>query len=276
MLLGSSTFTFPWAFSGSSSPWDLNDLLDWTTAHGLRALQIGDNFPLQEWPAVKWRAFLRRADRRGIRVEVGTRRATLDHLLPYISLASEAGSNFLRLIIDDGEIYRPDEGTIITTIRTLLPFLRAAGVILAIENHDRFTARDLERIIQETDPEWVGICLDTVNSLGADEGLSTVLSVLKPYVVNVHIKDYRTSRMPHKMGFVVEGCPAGAGRLDIPDLLNTLAATGRCRSATLEIWSTPLSNLSASRVREKEWAEQSIHYLRNIKKSPLKGLNHST
>ncbi|MCL4506624.1 MAG: hypothetical protein M1434_00145 [Chloroflexi bacterium] len=69
-------------------------------------------------------------------------------------------------------------------VQTLLP-LRAeferAGVVLAIENHDRFAgiARKLGGC--------AGICPDTANSFGALEGPGIVLETLGPLTVNVHV-----------------------------------------------------------------------------------------
>ena len=45
-----------------------------------------------------------------------------------------------------------------------------AGVVLAIENHDKFSTDELVYMVEELGPSWVGICLDTVNSFGALEG----------------------------------------------------------------------------------------------------------
>ena len=113
----------------------------------------------------------------------------------------------------------------------------------------------LEHIIQETDGEWVGVCLDTANSLGAGEGLSEVVRVLSPYVLNLHIKDVIIERVDHMMGFTVRGCPAGQGIVDITGLLQAIRQHGRCGSAILELWSNPESTIQATLKKEKQWFE---------------------
>ena len=94
-------------------------------------------------------------------------------------------------------------------IREVLPAYREAGIRLAIENHDRFRAHELVAIIAATDADYVGICLDTANSLGADEGIWEVARTLAPHTLNLHVKDYRIERLDHQMGFTVRGAPAG-------------------------------------------------------------------
>ena len=45
--------------------------------------------------------------------------------------------------------------------------------------------------------------------------------------MNLHIKEFTIHRVDHQLGFVIEGCPAGQGRLDVPWLLQELHASGR-------------------------------------------------
>jgi len=110
----------------------------------------------------------------------------------------------------------------------------------------------------------VGICLDTVNSFGALEGPETVVETLGPWTVNLHVKDFAIERVSHAMGFVVEGKPAGRGRLNVPWLLEKLRALGRDPNAILELWTPPGATLEETIAREAEWAEDSIKYLRSL------------
>ena len=100
--------------------------------------------------------------------------------------------------------------------------------------------------------ERVGICLDCVNSLGAGEGLEWVSSVLIPYTVNLHIKDFTIQRFSHKMGFTVTGSPTGKGMTNVPRLLEKLAKYDRCKSAVLEQWVTPEEKIEDTLRKEKD------------------------
>jgi sugar phosphate isomerase/epimerase len=139
---------------------------------------------------------------------------------------------------------------------------------LGIENHDRFSAAELRAIIQAIDSPQVGICLDTANSIGAGEDLSTVLTALADYTVNLHIKDFAIERLPYLMGFTVEGRPAGSGRLDVAALWRRMAQVPRCRSAIIELWTPPILDASgavdmeATVAKEAIWARISLQHVR--------------
>jgi L-ribulose-5-phosphate 3-epimerase UlaE len=66
------------------------------------------------------------------------------------------------------------------------------------------------------------------------------------------------------MGFNVEGCAAGTGMLDIPKIIGELKPFGRCRTATLELWSNAAETPQQTIAQEEAWVEQSIDYLKNI------------
>ena len=139
-----------------------------------------------------------------------------------------------------------------------------AGVKLAIENHDRFPARQLARMVEALGPDHVGVCLDTVNSFGALEGPEIVVKTLAPYTLNLHVKDFTIARVSSQMGFVIHGCPAGQGRLNVPWLLEQLRAAGRAGNAVLELWTPRGATLEETVVREAAWAEESVRYLRRF------------
>ena len=226
-------------------------------------MQLADNLPVHSLPEHRWHSVLRGAADRNIQLELGIRGLTEAHLLRYLPLATDCNSPFLRVVIDE-EQYTPGQEEIIATIRKVLPAFSHAGVCLAIENHDRFRARQLVDIIEATDPSMIGICLDTANSLGADEGIYEVARLLAPYTINLHVKDYRIRRFDHQMGFTVEGTAAGDGQCPVEWLLGELTPYGRCQSAILETWSLPLDTIAESIAREQAWALRGTTFLRGL------------
>jgi L-ribulose-5-phosphate 3-epimerase UlaE len=82
--------------------------------------------------------------------------------------------------------------------------------------------------------------------------------------VNLHVKDFSIRRSEHKMGFIVEGAPAGKGKLDIPGLLARLKALGRCGSAVLELWTPFGPTMEDTLQRESLWAAESMDYLKQL------------
>jgi sugar phosphate isomerase/epimerase len=230
---------------------------------GLGLVQICDNLPLHSLPPAELDDLAARAAAAGVAIEVGTRGIAPAHLRRYLALAQRLGSDIVRVVVDTAA-ERPSLDEIVATLRPLLPEFAAAGVRLAIENHDRFAARDLVAVLQALDSPWVGICLDTVNSFGALEGPEAVVAALGPWTVNLHIKDFDVQRLPSNMGFLLQGRPAGQGRLDVPWLLGELARYGREVNAILEQWPLRLDTMVATVAQEAAWAAASVAYLRRL------------
>ena len=267
MQLGISTYSFPWAFdAGHSDPQKLytyKDLLLTAAKKNIKHVQFADNYPLHLLDAGELVNLKKLADELNLKIQVGAKGLTASNVANYIDIAQRMNAPFLRMIIDDVD-YHPAESEVTSIIAGLLPALKKANVQLIIENHDRFKAETLKHIIENTDPRWIGICLDTVNSLGAGEGVHHVVEVLAPYTVNLHIKDFMIARLEHKMGFDVTGCIAGKGMLDIPWLLKAIEQHNKCETATLELWSEPGQTNELTIQKEIEWLDKSIDYLKNL------------
>ena len=259
MRLGIGSYTYGWAV-GAPCPMTAMDLLNRAAALGVGLVQVADNLPLHALSDGDLDRFADRASGMGIRVEVGTRGIAPDHLRTYLHLAQRLGSPILRVVIDSAD-HRPPVDEIVGTLQALMPAFERGGVVLAIENHDRFPAGVFARMLERIGSDYAGICLDTVNSFGALEGPEVVVDVLGPWAVNLHIKDFGIQRASHGMGFTVEGRPAGQGRLNVPWLLERLDV-GRDLNAILELWTPPEETLAATMAKEQAWAVESIAYLR--------------
>ncbi len=270
MQLGLGSYAYAWAIGirdyPPQQPMDAMAFIQRAADLGVSVVQIADNLPLGELSIVKLADVAALAHDLGIQIEVGTRGITLDHLRTYLELAIRFGSPILRVVVDTAD-HHPTPDEIITILRSLMPEFAAASVTLAIENHDRFKVRTLVHIIEQIDSPQVGICLDTVNSLGAGEGAEVVVETLAPYVVNLHVKDYSIRRHHHMLGFEVEGTPAGQGMLDMPWMLEKLGQHGRDFNAILETWPPPESTLAQTIAKEDAWVVESIRYLRTLIKS---------
>lgn len=264
MRPGLSSYTYTWAVGVPGSmpgvPLSAAGLIGKAADSGWDLVQIADNLPLEKLPDEEITALAEYARGRKVDIEMGSRGLDPEHTLRCLDVAVLLDSPLLRMVIDSPG-YTPDIKSVSDLVRDLVPELRSRGIQLAIENHDRFKARDFEYLINRAGSEWVGICLDSVNSLGAGEGFETVAELLVPYTINLHLKDFTIFRVPHKMGFVVEGRPAGQGMLDIPGLTGTLEATGKCKSAILELWTAPEASIDNTIRKEEQWAMESIDYL---------------
>lgn len=269
MELGLSSYTFGWAVGvpghDPAHPLDEHGLLDNCREQGVKLLQIGDNLPLHTFSAPRLDRLAQRSTHEGVRLEVGARRLTRERVAGYANLARRLGAKLIRFVIDDLD-YHPKPVEVTDVLRQTAPLLD--GLTLGLENHDRFPAAVLRSMIEAAGSDRIGVCLDTANSLGAGEGLDTVVATLAPLTVNLHIKDFHIARVPHQMGFTVEGRPAGSGFVDVPGLIATLMSYQRCQTAVLELWTPPESDLEKTIARESAWASQSMNYLKPLFEQP--------
>lgn len=267
MRLGLSSWAFAWAVGVPGSepehPLTAVGLLRRADTLGVRLVQFADNLPLHRLSSTELDEVEVEARRLEIAIEVGTRGISRENLETYLELARRFSSPILRVVLDTSA-QQPAPEEVVSLLRPLVNAFERAAVTLAIENHDRFPCRTLVDIIRRLESRNVGICLDTVNSFGCLESPDVVVSELGPYTVNLHVKDFKIRRPSHSMGFLIEGAPAGQGRLDVPWVLRTLKEMGRDVNAILEQWPSPEASLDQTIAKESRWAEESVRYLRTL------------
>jgi 3-oxoisoapionate decarboxylase len=251
MRLGIGSYTWPWAVEAGLL--DASGIVARAISAGLDTVQLCDNLPhANNLPN------LATASSVNITIELGAR--GLASVPDFLMRAKQLQSPLLRLVIDT-KTHHPAAEEIIRTISGFLPQLESQNVILALENHDRLAARTLKHIVNTINSPHVGICLDTANSIGAGEGLETVLEHLAPITSCLHLKDIQIRRVAHLMGFEVFGCEPGTGIVDFASTYATVAAASpRCQSVILEQWPLDISV-------EDQWAQVGIHFLQFCKAS---------
>lgn len=270
MQLGISTYTYGWTIgipgSMPAHPMTAPDLLAKAKAFDLKLVQFSDNLPLHLLASQDLETLHQEARKNKITLEIGARGLTPAHLQLYLGLAERLNTRLLRFVIDLPG-YEPGVAEVVAIIKGHLPLLREKNITLGLENHDRLLAREFAQIMDEVGSDLVGICLDSVNSMGAGEGLEQIVQMLAPYTVNLHVKDFGIRRLPHLMGFQIDGRPAGKGMLNVPWLLEKIRPYGRCQTAVLEQWVVLEPDLERTIAKEIAWAEESIHYLKQYLKT---------
>jgi hypothetical protein len=265
MKLGVSSFTFPWAIGGieSEHPVVMSafDLLE--KARELRAdvLQIADNLPIGHLADEELHRLRATADGYQIAIEVGTRGIRSENLQRFLTIAQILGSPILRVVIDS-KGHEPSINEICDLLKPFAEKFKTAQIKLAIENHDRLTCAEFNEIIDRVGSDWVGICLDTVNSLGAVEAPNTVIPALAPRAINVHMKDFEIVRTNGQMGFTVRGTALGQGRLNVAEVIAAVGGPSREITSVIELWTPRQESYSATVELEDSWASESVAFLR--------------
>jgi len=99
------------------------------------------------------------------------------------------------------------------------PQAAAAGVSLAIENHQDFKSEELVDFCEEF--EGVGICFDTGNTFPVGEAPLPFTRWIAPHVRHVHLKDYRVQWTDQ--GYRLVRCAIGEGAVPLSEMMAILA-----------------------------------------------------
>jgi 3-oxoisoapionate decarboxylase len=249
MKAGFSSYALP----HSIGQYNVFSLLELAKNLGAKVVQYADNLPLHELSPEQLLTLKTTAQKMDIALEVGTRGIT--NLERYLAIAQRLAVPFVRLVIDTAD-HRPTPEETIALLKPFKNKFQNTNIKLGIENHDRYTAQTLEQIVLTLGTQWVGIILDTTNSLGANQTLQEILPILKPLTLNVHIKDYRIKRQDNELGFIIQGTQLGTGVLELEQLLGQFTC-----NAILEQWTPTQSTPEQTMQLEQIWFEQSLKIL---------------
>jgi sugar phosphate isomerase/epimerase len=100
------------------------------------------------------------------------------------------------------------------------PVVEKLEVRLAVENHKDLQTPELLDVIKKLDSPFVGVCLDTGNSIALLETPTQTVDLLAPHAFTTHIKDMGVEEYPD--GFLLSEVPLGTGFLDLPKIVATL------------------------------------------------------
>lgn len=244
-------------------PYTAYDLIDKAVELDIQVVQLADNLPFENLGDQSLSSIHDYAVQKGIQIEVGMRKLTIDRLDKFLRICEILDSRLLRCVID-GETYEPSVAEIVTIINSRKQQFRAKNVIFGIENHDRFFSTEFAEIVIAANDPNVGIVLDTVNSFSKGESSREVVANLAQHTVCFHVKDFVVGRIKNSMGLIVTGVPAGKGLLDVPETLKILKNHAKTDFSTiLEFWMAPAQTIKETIMKEDQWTQESIHYLKN-------------
>jgi sugar phosphate isomerase/epimerase len=164
-------------------------------------------------------------------LEGGSNTGALADLVRSIFVASELGCKVMRIV---GSSLRFRDQPHAPQLRELAGMLREAstvaadqGVILAIENHIDFTAREILQLIEDVGSASFGVNFDTGNALRLFEDPVEEARILAPHIHATHVKDLspRKGGSPRQWNYW-ESVPAGQGVVDIDGVMKVLREYG--------------------------------------------------
>ena len=150
----------------------------------------------------------------------------LDRFESEIKAGREAGAEIIRTVALGGRRYETFDTerafldfklNALDRIRLAEPIVRKHQVKLALENHKDWRAPELIDILARLSSEWVGVCLDTGNSISLLEDPMDVIRTLAPYTMTIHFKDMGVEE--YDEGFLLSEVPFGDGILDLASII---------------------------------------------------------
>ena len=143
--------------------------------------------------------------------------------------AGRAGANVLRTVCLSGRRYEQfstrrqfDEFAERSwkSLTLAEPIVARHRVRLAVENHKDWRIDEMLGWLERLDSPWVGVCLDTGNSIALVEEPHTVVEAYAPWTMTTHLKDMGVAE--YDDGFLLAEVPLGEGFLDLPRIVATL------------------------------------------------------
>lgn len=267
MKLGLGSYIFRWAIGTPifqpSRPLDAVGLLGKAHELGVELVQFADNLPLERLSEKELLEVKATADHYGITLENGMEGVNAERLLLYLRISQIIGARLLRVSFHSPEIHPTlEEG--LNALQQVLPEFEKAGVAIAIENHFTISSPDMVQLVKTLNSPLVGICIDSANSIRQREWPEETVAQLAPYVLNLHLKDYKLETHPDHLGVYIAGVPLGEGRLDAVGVMQTLVRYNRDFNVVLEHW-CPLAESEEETLRqEMDWIRKGLQNAKTI------------
>ena len=159
-----------------------------------------------------------------------------------VRLARDAGATVFRTACLSGrryetfksvEEFREFAARSHNSLRVAEPILKRHRLRMAVENHKDWLVPELLEIVRKFSSEWVGICVDTGNSIALMEDAMHVIEAYAPFAASVHLKDMALDE--YGDGFLLSEVPLGRGFLSISRVVEILRKANPAVQLNLEM-----------------------------------------
>ena len=261
MQLGLGSYAYRWSIGIKDqvpeTPMTPFDVLEEAEKLGLKLIQYADNMPLDALSDAELQRLADLAKARGITLEVGTQCFNAEQVSQYLGICRVIDSKIMRVALDAEDALVPVE-ELAEQLRPLVEDAKSAGIRIAIENHFNYPSPRMVELLKTVDDPALGVCLDVANSICAKEWPEETITMLAPYAINLHLKDYVIEPDPYGVGFRIRGVPLGEGRADIPWILDQLEHCADGLSVIVEHWLPLGESLEETIALEQPWLERTV------------------
>jgi sugar phosphate isomerase/epimerase len=155
----------------------------------------------------------------------------LDRFERELTTARQAGVEIVRTVMMEGRRYETfhDAATFrrsgeqaVHRLELAVPVAQRVKIRLAVENHKDWRVDELLTILKRLNSDYLGVCLDTGNSVALLEDPVHVVEALAPWAITTHFKDMDLEEQ--RDGFGLAEVPLGRGYLDLKRIVDALRA----------------------------------------------------
>ncbi len=265
MRLGLSSYAYRWSIAVKgyrpAKPLTTKEFILKALNHGVDGVQICDHLDFVTLSDRSLQEVRQLAETRGIYIETGAGNTDLDHLHRLIAVSEKLGSRLLRVV---PEIHRDCSkhglSYITENIHRCLNAAKEAGVRIALENHAQITSDELLSVVKSLGDSYVGICLDTMNSIVLMEKPIETAQRLAPFAITVHFKDFKIE--PNPRGHRIIGVPLGEGIVDFGRVLEIIKDAGVDPNINIELFVDRKEGEEATFRWEEQCVQKSVRYAR--------------
>jgi len=269
MKLGLSSFAYRWSIGVKgyipSNPMNLDQFINKAISLNLSGIQICDNLRYSDLSERKLKKIKERIEERRMFIETGAMNSNPMYLKTMLMVSNKLGSTILRVIPEINRYGSKKDiqdqlNSIIKDIEKVLDVAKDFNVRLALENHANLSSEELLYIIKSVDDNFIGVCLDTMNSIVLMEHPLKTAQVLAPYSITVHLKDFRIEKNPR--GHKIIGVPLGEGLVDFPKIIQILKHSNLDPNINLELFVDKRENEEETLQWEDDCVVKSVNYAR--------------
>lgn len=200
---------------------DVIELLDHCNAYGAGGVQVG----VSGWESVFARKVRDHREQLGMFLEGQIRlpkaKGDLANFESSLKAAKEAGATVLRVAVggrryeqfDQLEDWKAMKAQAWKSFQLAEPIAAKHKVKIGIENHKDWRIPDMLEFMDGLNSEWMGVCIDTGNSIALLEHPLETVEAFAKYAVTTHIKDMGVKE--YKDGFLLSEVPIGDGMVDM-------------------------------------------------------------
>jgi len=169
-------------------------------------------------------------------------KADLDRFEADVRTAKAMGVGAMRVVLVGGRRYenydsldqfRQQIERAVLSVQLAEPVAARHRIRLAIENHKDQRVGERIEMLKRLSSEFVGMCLDTNNSIALLEDPMEVVEAFAPWAWSVHLKDAAVKDAED--GFLLIDLPLGEGFLDLARMVETVRKARPEAQFTLEL-----------------------------------------